>query len=232
MGEAIDRGRVLGETAAASERIAPGHTSTAELDEHLARYRWAATSISETDGVLDVASGVGYGAEVLRRAGAAKVVSVDMSVDALDFGRDRYGLLAARSDATCLPFPDDSFDVAVSLETIEHLPDPPALLAEIRRVLIPGGRLMLSCPNLDRSKRNNPYHLNEMTYSQLESALVGGGFHLDQVFGQHWDVLWGLLWRVPRVRRLARWIDRRSVVRSSPTPGGTPFVFCIEATAT
>lgn len=48
-----------------------------------------------------------------------------------------------------LPFPDGCFDVVVSLETIEHLLDPDALLEEVKRVLAPGGCLILSTPRLD-----------------------------------------------------------------------------------
>ncbi len=50
--------------------------------------------------------------------------------------------------ATRLPFADSSFDVVVAGEVIEHVPHPDLMLSEIRRVLAPGGRLVLSTPNM------------------------------------------------------------------------------------
>ncbi|MFA6244588.1 MAG: class I SAM-dependent methyltransferase [Candidatus Hydrogenedentales bacterium] len=59
-------------------------------------------------------------------------------------------LHALRSDALCLPFADDSFDVAFASHIIEHLDDPRGLLRELNRILKPGGTLRLACPT--------PYH--------------------------------------------------------------------------
>ena len=57
--------------------------------------------------------------------------------------------LAVTGDiASSLPFADDSFDVVVAGEVIEHVPHPDLLLSEIRRVLAPSGRLVLSTPNI------------------------------------------------------------------------------------
>ena len=46
-----------------------------------------------------------------------------------------------------IPFPDDAFDLALLNEVLEHVPDEPKVLAEIRRVLRPGGRLVVFSPN-------------------------------------------------------------------------------------
>ena len=57
--------------------------------------------------------------------------------------------LAVTGDiASSLPFADDSFDVVVAGEVIEHVPHPDLMLSEIRRVLAPSGRLVLSTPNI------------------------------------------------------------------------------------
>jgi 2-polyprenyl-6-hydroxyphenyl methylase/3-demethylubiquinone-9 3-methyltransferase len=56
--------------------------------------------------------------------------------------------MAVRGSATALPFPDASFDSVISSECIEHTPDPVAAVAEMLRVLKPGGHLFLTTPNL------------------------------------------------------------------------------------
>lgn len=71
---------------------------------------------------------------------------------ALDYpstGRDLYGATPhVFADAATLPFADGTFDAVVCLEVIEHVPDPERVLAEIARVLRPGGRAWLSMPFL------------------------------------------------------------------------------------
>src|SRR2546428_3758983 len=153
----VDRARVFGETAEAVERIAPGFFADWIEAEHLARYRWAARWVRGKSG-LDVACGTGYGSDVLRRAGARRVVSVDLSASALGFARRRYpGPLYIRADALALPLTGESFDMVNSLETIEHLADPLRFLTKVRPLLPAGGLLAPSMPNSAPTEGLNPY---------------------------------------------------------------------------
>ena len=77
-------------------------------------------------------------ADGLLRAGAASVVGVDISEEACDNARQKYGIDARCGSAEAIPLPDASVDVVVSFETIEHVPDAEALVLEIRRVLVGG----------------------------------------------------------------------------------------------
>lgn len=87
--------------------------------------------------VLEVGCGTGL---VLRRLAtiASRAAGVDLSPGMLSRARAR-GLDVVEGSATSLPFPDASFDVAVSFKTLAHVPDLPRALAEMARVVRPGG---------------------------------------------------------------------------------------------
>ena len=96
------------------------------------------------DAVLDVGCGPGfYLADVLERGAA--VTGVDPAAAMLAIARGRVGDRATvlEGAATALPVPDDSADRALSVQVFEYLPDVDAALVELRRVLRPGGRLVL-----------------------------------------------------------------------------------------
>jgi ubiquinone/menaquinone biosynthesis C-methylase UbiE len=103
--------------------------------------------------VLEVACGRGGFVRELARAGAV-VTGCDFSMAALRVGQPkllamngtaRAGLI--QGDAQSLPFSSESFDVVVSCETIEHVPDVRAALREMWRVARPGAKLFLTTPN-------------------------------------------------------------------------------------
>ena len=168
--------------SAAEERL--GRDPTSELwGEHRSRYRFAAQWVAGKR-VLDVACGAGFGLEMLRAAGAC-AIGVD-----LDFAPLRGSRRQVQADAARLPLADASMDVIVSFETIEHVPDARALVHELRRVLRPGGVLVLSTPNREfgppERHTGNPFHVQEFTAPQLE-ALLGESFDDVQLYGQRPD---------------------------------------------
>ncbi len=103
--------------------------------------------------VLEVACGRGGFVRELCRAGA-QVTGCDFSLAALRVGREKLralgtGELAAlvQGDAQVLPFADESFDIVVSCETIEHIPDDGSALREMWRVARPSAKFFLTTPN-------------------------------------------------------------------------------------
>ena len=108
--------------------------------------------------VLDLGCGFGRHAyEVLRRG--ARVVACDMAIPELREVRNTYaamvadgeispetGATASAGDATKLPFPDNTFDRIIASEVLEHVPDDHAAMAELTRVLKPGGVLAATVP--------------------------------------------------------------------------------------
>ena len=96
--------------------------------------------------LLDIGCGTGSLARALTEEGA-DVTGIDPGEDAL--AKARKAVPAARFEAVSaetLPFPDDTFDGAVMLNSLHHVPDPAKALAEAARVLRPGGRLVVIEP--------------------------------------------------------------------------------------
>jgi SAM-dependent methyltransferase len=103
------------------------------------------------DRALDLGSGAGEFTAVLADAGAA-VVGVDVAEAALARARSAHPELDFRLAPIDgrLPFPDAAFDLVWSSEVIEHVSDTARWLSEVRRVLAPGGRLLLTTPSHGR----------------------------------------------------------------------------------
>lgn len=96
--------------------------------------------------VLDAGCGTGYFSQRSIAAGG-DVVSVDIGVKLLREARKKGIKKPVASDVTKLAFADNTFDVVLSSECIEHTPSPETAVAELIRVLRPGGTLVLTCPN-------------------------------------------------------------------------------------
>jgi len=141
--------------------------------EHMARYFFAGQFVAAKN-VLDVASGSGYGARYLSNKGAAKVVGVDNSREAVKYSQEKYqtsGIEFILADAAKLPFEDDIFDIVVSFETIEHLDDQEKFLREIKRVLKKDGLLIISTPNVLVFPKGNTFHKKELAPLEFISLL-------------------------------------------------------------
>lgn len=172
------------ELASSLERIVPDHieedsaTGLQTLQLHQARYIFAAQHIQEGR-ILDMASGTGYGSEILLRESQSEInqiVGVDISPEAIAYANKRY----AHPKVNFLNQDIDTFnDQAgfqniVSLETIEHLPEPQNFVIKLVKLLQPGGVLICSAPTTP-SVDVNPYHLNDFTEHSFRKMFLSQG---------------------------------------------------------
>jgi 2-polyprenyl-3-methyl-5-hydroxy-6-metoxy-1,4-benzoquinol methylase len=172
-------------TEPTGERFVPEAMAGDLIDaEHQLRYRFALEHVRGKR-VLDAGCGVGWGSKLLIEAGAAKVVGVDISEEAIEDCRRRVPDVEFRlGDLMELPVDDDAFDVVVCFEALEHTSDTSRTLDELARVLAPGGLLFVSSPNPRVYPAGNPFHLHEMPPEELQAA-VAQRFRNTSMFLQH-----------------------------------------------
>jgi 2-polyprenyl-3-methyl-5-hydroxy-6-metoxy-1,4-benzoquinol methylase len=135
--------------------------------------------------LLDVGCGSGNYLYSLSELGW-DVYGVEVDAGAAGYARDQLGLSVVSGTLEEADFPDTFFHVVTMRQVLEHLPDPSDTLAEVHRVLKPGGRLMVEVPNiasltaaLFKSWWFNldvPRHLYSFTPQTLEAMLKRGGF--------------------------------------------------------
>jgi SAM-dependent methyltransferase len=101
--------------------------------------------------VLDVGSGVGAMLVALAEAGAARVVGLEVDPARHHLARVRTRAMPAvecvLAPDGALDCPDGAFDIAIACHVIEHVDEPAAFVRQLARVLRPGGRAFVSCPN-------------------------------------------------------------------------------------
>jgi SAM-dependent methyltransferase len=144
------------------------------------RMAMAMLAVEPGDQVLDVGCGPGnYTRPLARAAGEGLTVGLDASEAMVAAAAERGGgenLAYLRGDACALPFDDESFDVTCSVGVIHMVAEPLLALAEMARVLAPGGRLVVlaSCARPGKPRRERA-GLTIFARDELTGALAGQG---------------------------------------------------------
>jgi SAM-dependent methyltransferase len=120
--------------------------------------------------VLEIGTGTGYGVDII-------APNVEHFVTLDKYRSEELGALPANVEfleakVPPLPFADDSFDCVVSFQVIEHIKRDRAFVEEVRRVLKPGGRFIVSTPNRPMSLTRNPWHVREYNAKQFGELLA------------------------------------------------------------
>jgi len=138
--------------------------------------------------VLEAGCGEGYGADLIADV-ARRVIGLDYDDSAVAHVRSRYPRVDVRQGNLAeLPLAAGSVDVVVNFQVIEHLWDQGQFIAECRRVLRPGGVLLISTPNRitfspGRDTPVNPFHTRELNAAELTELLTDAGLEIEGVHG-------------------------------------------------
>jgi SAM-dependent methyltransferase len=145
--------------------------------------------------LLEIGCAGGWFLRASRDAGW-DVKGVEISADAADFARSRFGLDVFCGDLADAGFPAGSFDVVYMADVLEHVPEPTAFVAEVRRILADGGQVVVCGPTAlnalsrrtglaiysllkrTRSIALAPYHLFEYTPRTIRFMFEKAGFNI------------------------------------------------------
>ena len=157
--------------------------------EHLHRYALCLEFVTGKS-VVDLASGEGYGSALLAKA-AQSVTGVDIDTKSVEYAKRHYignpNLKYLVGSCDSVPLPDESVEVVTSFETIEHHDKHEEMMQEIKRILKPGGTLIVSSPNRfsysDEPAYSNQFHVKELYYDELVD-LLNRHFKCVKIYGQ------------------------------------------------
>ena len=119
--------------------------------------------------VLEIGTGTGYGIDIIAPM-CSRFVTLDKTRSE-ELGAIPEGVEFIQGVVPPLPFADESFDVIVSFQVIEHIKRDKEFVSEVRRVLKKGGKFIVSTPNRPMSLTRNPWHVREYTSEQFGALL-------------------------------------------------------------
>lgn len=189
------------------------------------------SAIGDEDRVLDAGCGNGALAATIA-ARCQSIVAIDLAGNALNAEfRQIHNMAFRQMDMSCMAFEPQTFDHVVCVEALEHVLDAEQALAEIYRVLKPGGSFVLTYPTINRTlmkrlrltmKTPISEHLNEWSYAEVLSKTRAVGFTHKQTEGIAFD--FGALMCL---KHLGRWPARAMTnlaLRIHGFPGNSMFV--------
>lgn len=161
--------------------------------EHVMRYDFASRFIKDKI-ILDAACGAGYGVKMFEIAGVRQATGIDISAESIRYASSHYQGPNTRfliADILSLPFANETFDIVISFETIEHIPNGADWIRESARVLKDGGLLIISTPNrvlhspgiYFGEKPRHTYHLFEYSLPEFVGELLTE-YDIAELYGQ------------------------------------------------
>ena len=166
-----------------------------------------AADVQAGERVLDLACGTGtFERRVVEDVPDANVVGVDLAPAMVERARAKLdgqpGVRFEQADVHDLPFDDDVFDVAVCANTFHYFTHPEQVLVEARRVLRPGGRLVVldwcrdfwTCRVMDAVlPLIDPAYQHCYTLDEMRDLLTESDFLPQRQFRYRFDLIWGMM---------------------------------------
>jgi SAM-dependent methyltransferase len=137
---------------------------------------------------LDIGAGAGGNTRVLEAAGW-RATALEFSDAGVELARAK-GLEVEQGDARAMPFPDDHFGLAVAYDVLEHIEEDDQVVAEIARVVRPGGRVLIAVPadpRLWSAHDEAVAHVRRYTRETLVALFDSPAFRINDV--RSWNVL-------------------------------------------
>lgn len=161
--------------------------------------------------ILDVACATAMSFRFLGDLGSVR--GLDISTETIRYAKRRGIDRIVRGDAQAMPFRSGSFDLVLALDAFEHFPDDEAAMREARRVLAPGGALVLTVPAFMAlwSPHDDAFHhLRRYRRGPLGERLRGAGFEIERLS------YWSMFLAPPLFvfRRVRRWLGRNRPPKS------------------
>lgn len=188
--------------------------------------------LTENARILDVGCGDGFHLGVLREFGEKSwtLEGVDADERAVRIGREN-NLTIHQGTLDTVDLPENSYDLVLLIQTVEHVADPPELLRQIRSLLRPGGRLVIVTDNTDSLdfrlfKRRHwggyhfPRHWNLFNPATMRRLAAKTGFEIERLTTQVSPVNWVYSIRNSLTDRNApRWLVERFSLKSTVSLG-------------
>lgn len=170
------------------ERLIPEYAKGSLIyAEHFSRYLAAKPFVADKV-ILDIASGTGYGSKLLSES-AKKVYGVDVDAGSVAYSKKMFGAPNIEyrvGDGTNIPLNDNSVDVVISFETIEHIESYHQFVKELKRVLKPDGLAVISTPNDLEFAEGNHFHVHEFTQDEIHDLLGEEFKNIDSYYQATW----------------------------------------------
>jgi SAM-dependent methyltransferase len=135
--------------------------------------------------VLDAGCGLGWAESILMEKGAKHVDAFDIDDDAIGYAKKQQikNTTFEIKDFNKYGFKENYYDIAISMEVIEHLREYEFYLSNLAKALKEGGIIFLSTPNKKTSGNANPYHLKEFSIEEMTKMLQDNSLEIIKISG-------------------------------------------------
>jgi len=200
-------------------------------EDHFDRYKFAGQYLQSSFIVVDASCGTGYGSEIISGL-SKKVIGLDLSDHALAWAKAHHSksnIEFKKADLNGhIDISSDSVDAIVSFETLEHVEKQEMMLGEFKRILKPGGILILSSPDKDitsEARFKNRFHIHELSKNEfvgiLQKFFTIEGIYTQSKFCKqpfYKDMIKIVITKLDILRlrpRIARWLGLTSKVHKA-----------------